>query len=541
MYKAFFGFKEQPFNISPDPRFLFLSRTHEDAFNQVVYGIRQRLGFIRVVGEVGTGKTILCRHLLSKLADEAATAYIFNPFLSQIELLRAINQDFGLPVAGGESEKQLVEDLNGFLMARQAAGRNAVLILDEAQNLEDKVLEQIRLLSNLETEREKLLQIVLVGQPELEAKLEKVHLRQLDQRIAIRVHLQTLNLEETERYIAHRLSIAGGRGNFQFLPEAFREIFRHTQGVPRKINLLCDRILLLSLVRETRSIDARAVEASAKDLGWRQPSLSGVQFPRFRTPAVLRWGRAAAVLIFLVGAAVLGHEIAGKMDFLGKAVGKLRGEAVTATVSAKAATPGKAEVADADREWRLQRLWSIREQLRLAVLKGGQHLSTAELADQYRMKSMTVTLTDSPPQAIAEPVLMQGWAQGTDRPELWVVSRASGAMLEVYDGQTKELKIEEPHLVPGKPVTLFLFYESRPGEDRILVAGDSGPEIEWLQRQLKELGYYRGAINGLFDEETRAAVKQVQSQHGLDSDGIAGPQTQILLTHLAGRPEKSKG
>ena len=263
MYKAFFEFKEQPFNITPDPRFLFLSRTHEEAFNQILYGIRQRLGFIRVVGEVGTGKTILCRCLLNRLADKAATAYIFNPFLSQLELLRAINQDFGLTATGTESEKQLIENLNQFLISEQACGRSAVLILDEAQNLEDKVLEQIRLLSNLETDREKLLQIILVGQPELETKLGKDHLRQLDQRIAVRVCLKSLTLEETEGYIAHRLSIAGGQGNLHFLPEAFREIFQHTQGIPRKINLLCDRVLLLSLLREIRSIDAKAVEFSA--------------------------------------------------------------------------------------------------------------------------------------------------------------------------------------------------------------------------------------------------------------------------------------
>ena len=541
MYKAFFEFKEQPFNITPDPRFLFLSRTHEEAFNQILYGIRQRLGFIRVVGEVGTGKTILCRCLLNRLADKAATAYIFNPFLSQLELLRAINQDFGLTATGTESEKQLIENLNQFLISEQACGRSAVLILDEAQNLEDKVLEQIRLLSNLETDREKLLQIILVGQPELETKLGKDHLRQLDQRIAVRVCLKSLTLEETEGYIAHRLSIAGGQGNLHFLPEAFREIFQHTQGIPRKINLLCDRVLLLGLVREVRSIDARAVETSAKDLGWRKASLPRITLPRFQGATILRWGRAAAVFVLLASAAVLGNEVARNGDFFIKAIARLRGEAVVTAVSAKSPAPRKVDVVAADREWRLQRLWSIREQLKLAALKDGPQTSTEALADHYQMKSMMVRLVESSPRTIAEPVLMQGWAQGTDHPELWVVASASGTTMEVYDGQTRELKKEEPHLVPGKPVTLFLFYESRPGEERILVAGDSGPEIERLQRQLKELGDYQGPVNGTFDEETRAAVKLVQKRHGLNSDGVAGPQTQILLTHLAGRPQKLKG
>lgn len=211
MYEAFYNFRERPFNLTPDPKYLFLSERHREALAHLLYGIRQRCGFILLTGEVGTGKTTLCRALLHSLDDDTEIALIFNPNLSAVELLQAVNREFGLPGLS-ESRKVLVDELNAHLLERRRAGKNLVLLVDEAQNLIPPVLEELRLLSNLETESEKLLQIVLIGQPELKELLARPELRQLDQRMSVRYHLETLNLNETAAYIDHRLHVAARRG-----------------------------------------------------------------------------------------------------------------------------------------------------------------------------------------------------------------------------------------------------------------------------------------------------------------------------------------
>jgi general secretion pathway protein A len=218
-----------------------------------LYGIEERKGFITVTGEVGTGKTLLCRALLNRLGRHVQTALIFNSFLSEIELLRSINEDFGIP-QGGATRKELIDHLNQYLIGEFSAGRNAVLIIDEAQNLASPVLEQIRMLSNLETERGKLLQIVLVGQPELRQQLARPELRQLNQRIALRYHIQPFSRQEAEDYINHRLVVAGSHGGVKFSRRALAAIYRLSAGIPRKINLLCDRAMLSAYVHASPRI-----------------------------------------------------------------------------------------------------------------------------------------------------------------------------------------------------------------------------------------------------------------------------------------------
>lgn len=255
MYCPFFGLQEKPFSITPDPRFLFLSPSHQEALGHLFYGIEERKGFIAVTGEVGTGKTLLCRALLDRLGRHVRTALIFNSFLSEIELLRSINEDFGIPPGGG-TRKELIDHLNQYLIDEFSAGRNAVLIIDEAQNLAPPVLEQIRMLSNLETERGKLLQIVLIGQPELRQQLSRPELRQLNQRIALRYHLQPFTRPETEDYINHRLVVAGSHGGVKFSRRALSAIFRLSEGIPERSTSsaivpccrpMCMRVALLNI------------------------------------------------------------------------------------------------------------------------------------------------------------------------------------------------------------------------------------------------------------------------------------------------------
>ena len=277
MYEAFFGLRVRPFNLTPNPDFLYLSHTHREVYAHLLYGMQNRAGFIEVTGEVGTGKTTILRTVLNDLdPDVFLAALIFNPKLTAVELLRAVNREFGISDEG-ESSARLIENLNHFLLEENRAGRVPVLVIDEAQNLSGDVLEQIRLLSNLETETEKLIQIVLAGQPELGQVLSRPELRQLDQRIAVRFHLTPLSDRETRDYIRHRLKIAGRPDGELFAPGALKRIHRLSGGVPRLINILCDRTRLVGYAEGVGRMTRREVMQASREMtrdirktGWRR-------------------------------------------------------------------------------------------------------------------------------------------------------------------------------------------------------------------------------------------------------------------------------
>jgi len=268
MYEEFYGLSASPFSITPDPRYLFFSRRHREAFEHMLYGITQRKGFIQITGEVGTGKSTLCRAVLEQLRDAYSTALILNPVMTGIQLLRAILHEFGLADRGNDRVR-LMQRLNAFLLEKAHAGHDVVLFIDEAQDLSDELLEEVRLLSNLETDDRKLLQIVLIGQSELKKKLDQSDLRQLRQRITVRYHLGPIEREETEAYILHRLSIAGSNGRPTFTPAAFRAIHRHSRGVPRLINAICDKTLLAGYVEGRDHLGWPQVRRAVRDLDGR--------------------------------------------------------------------------------------------------------------------------------------------------------------------------------------------------------------------------------------------------------------------------------
>ena len=265
MYLEYYGLAEPPFNITPNPRFLFYSAKHREAFNHLLYGIRERKGFVQLTGEVGAGKTTLCRAMLEQLGARFSTALILNPVLDADQLMKAVAMEFGLNVKGLD-RLETVAAINEFLLKQLERDLDAVLIIDEAQDLTNELLEQVRLLSNLETDDRKLLQIVLMGQPELRDRLDDHRLRQLRQRITVRYHLRPLKLSEVGQYIQHRLHVSGSKGPPYFTSPALWRIHGYSQGVPRLINAVCDKCLLAGYVQQRDKIDYRMVGLAIREL-----------------------------------------------------------------------------------------------------------------------------------------------------------------------------------------------------------------------------------------------------------------------------------
>ncbi len=265
MYLEYYGLKQTPFDITPNPRFLFHSQKHHEAFNHLLYGIRERKGFVQLTGEVGAGKTTLCRALLEKLDANFSTALILNPVLNADELMKAIATEFGLNVKGCD-RLETIAAISEFLLQQIAQGRETVLIIDEAQNLTEDLLEQVRLISNIETDDRKLLQIVLMGQPELRDRLNSHRLRQLRQRITVRYHLTPLSRAEVGHYIRHRLEYAGAKGRPEFTRFALWRVFNYSRGIPRLINAVCDKALLAGFVEQSDRINYRMVGCAIREL-----------------------------------------------------------------------------------------------------------------------------------------------------------------------------------------------------------------------------------------------------------------------------------
>lgn len=265
MYLDYYGLTEPPFDITPNPRFLFYSAKHREAFNHLVYGIRERKGFVQLTGEVGAGKTTLCRAMLEQLDGHYSTALILNPVMSADQLMKAIATEFGMVVRGLDRLETLGA-INEFLLKQAERGKESVLIIDEAQDLTDDLLEQVRLLSNLETDDRKLLQIVLMGQPELRDRLNNPRLRQLRQRITVRYHLQPLNHHEVSHYIQHRLEVSGAKGAPYFTRPALWRVNHYSSGIPRLVNAVCDKALLAGFVRQTDRITLGMVNLAVREL-----------------------------------------------------------------------------------------------------------------------------------------------------------------------------------------------------------------------------------------------------------------------------------
>jgi general secretion pathway protein A len=532
MYSSFFGFREKPFTITPNPRFIFLSKNHKEAFAHLLYGIDTHAGFIELTGEVGTGKTTVLRALLNQLgSDTYRTALIFNPSLSAIELLQNINHEYGIP-CDEQKNSFLLHSLNQFLLQQNAEGRTIVLVIDEAQNLDPQVLEQIRLISNLETEKEKLIQIVLVGQPELREKLKKPELRQLSQRITVRYHLCQMDFSDSAEYIEHRLEVAAGQRLEIFSPGALKRIFRYSGGLPRLINAICDRALLIAYTKGCREVSARMVDAAFSDVR--------KQEPRVLLSRLFRYAATAAVAILSVFGlygifggltastetstsspvavmnklSLLQSEKSASADLHAQLARKTEGESAVAAFNAIARIWGvvpipleKASAESADLE-----KFADRRGLRLARNNGN-------LGALLRL--------DYP--AILELTLHGGGGVryvsllGTESGGL-IVSPPFQGRKTISSSELEKFWSGRSYL-PWKNVLNLPLVSRR---------GDSGEPIQSLKQLLAKAGFYRGPFTDVFDEPMLASVKRFQAAQGIEADGIVGGRTLLLLYRTGG-------
>ncbi len=520
MYLPFYGLNAAPFAITPDPRFVFLSERHRDALAHLLYGIGQggSGGFVQLTGEVGTGKTTLCRLLLEQLPENTRVALILNPRLSPVELLEAIGEELHLDLDGARgSLKALVDRLNAFLLSAYAQGLRVVLIIDEAQNLSFEALEQVRLLTNLETATQKLLQIILLGQPELRDMLARDDLRQLAQRITARFHLTPLSEAETEAYLRHRLAVAGS-ARFPFTRLAVRRIHHHAQGVPRLINVIADRALMAGYVQEElqigeRSVDRAAREALASPMRRAFPWLAAVGALALLALSLWWWQRgdpasstAATTPVDAVADAPADSSPSGSHPVL----------LDSAALHDLAAANGR----ESRLAWRrLLALWKLSSDLvnvptaqRCApLLAPGIYClrssgSLGKLAKLDRPVLLHLTL----PEGDAWAVLL---GIGETQVRLWIggerVNVARNALEDLWLGEFQVLWVGDVAL------------------SGVLRRGDTGAGVDALARLLRQQNMLRDTDTGpwIFDSAMESAVRRLQMAHGLIPDGIAGPET----------------
>jgi general secretion pathway protein A len=577
MYNSYYGFKERPFQLVPNPAYLYLSRSHEEAMAHLVYAISQGDGFVEITGEVGTGKTTLCRAVLENLDEHTEAAYIFNPKLDSLQLLKAINDEFGV-ASNADSAKELIDALNAFLMKKRMEGTKVVLIIDEAQNLNKDVLEQLRLLSNLETTTSKLIQIILVGQPELGEMLDSHELRQLGQRITLSCYLTPLSYKETREYVAHRIQVASQKPEVSFTRGALRAIYRYSGGIPRLINISCDRALLTAYGLNRKKISGPIARASIRELAARGDvkRLTLQRRKRLSLSMGVLLGVFVAVLYLASLFLIIHRSVDLKINSLIQS-GEIERPKVTQRVDpvnkpqpgggAFAMTqdnpgPGQ-ERGEGSAEPRARKQFSPVAVSDLAVvLAKVNRRSSRELA----MKAM-IDLWSGTPEDSA---LLSD--MGDDQTFFKVAARQNGLLIQRVEGDFESLlKLNLPAVLEfylqGGGTPRYLTLAKTNDEDVVLLGGEMeegiqvdrdqltsywsrvayvawkdfldlpgtvspqspGDSVLTLKMFMHELGYKDLDITPIYDLKTAKAIKQVQRDHGIAADGVVGPMTKIAL------------
>jgi general secretion pathway protein A len=539
MYASYFGLKQEPFSIAPDPRLLFMSERHREALAHLLYGVGGGGGFVLLTGEIGTGKTTVCQLFLEQVPAHCNVAYIFNPKLTVTELLQSVCEEFHIalqPQQRTATVKDYLDPLNAFLLREHAAGRNSVLIIDEAQNLSADVLEQLRLLTNLETRERKLLQIVLIGQPELRSMLARPDLEQLAQRVIARYHLQALTEAETAQYVQHRLEAAGLTQPLPFDRRALRRIHQATRGVPRRINLLCDRALLGAFAGGQPRVDRAIVDKAASEVFDQapQPTLAGWR----RAAAVLGVGLAAGAGLWAVAsnrpapppptnAAVLGTAPVAKPVVPASQAVATAAPAVAAASPAAAPAAAPTLLSDEDQAWReLARAW------KLAPGEGDACRALQREQVECFSRPMTLALI----RQLGRPGIVTLDAN-TGKPSYALLTglTADSATLRAGDS---EQTVTLPALAARWRGEFATLWRAPPGYSSSIAERQRGPVVDWMAATLAKVdGAPAAGGKQILDAALRSRVLAFQLAQGLPADGRPGPMTFMQLNRAAGVEE----
>jgi general secretion pathway protein A len=525
MYCEYYEFSEKPFTVTPNPRFIFLSKNHQEAFAHLLYGIDNHAGFIELTGEIGTGKTTVLRTLLGQLDENVyRTALIFNPCMSATELLRSINREYGIP-GEGLSNAELLRELNRFLLREKAAGRTIVLVIDESQNLEPPVLEQIRLISNLETETDKLIQIVLAGQPELGSLLERPELRQLAQRITVRYHLRPMDFDDTNKYIGHRLGMVGHGLTVRFTPSALKRIYRFSGGIPRLINIVCDRALLVGYAEGYREITRRTINVAIgeikRDNDFRSRTFrlwaGGVCLAAVLSLSLLfalkkgphRWPVHPGGAVHDTTASADQGSLAGPDDIKKGFAGLGEKDSFLQSFNA------------------LAKIWNV---VPVKIYHGAnppgginQLASKRDLRPVF-LKGDLKTLLDAD-----SPALLEFKVPGTAGSRYRALIGVEGDRLLIAPPLSGRTSIAAGELGACWTGRACIFWKNFLDIPLLPAAGAKGPDVARLQKVLASAGFYKGVGSGVYDRTTADAVKAFQRAKGLDPDGKVGGKTLLFL------------
>ncbi len=555
MYKQFFGLKERPFHLTPNPAFLYLSKSHEEALAHLTYALSQGDGFVEITGEVGAGKTTLCRAFLENLDESTNAAYIFNPKLDAIQLLKTINDEFGVD-SSADTAKELIDNLNAFLMQSKADGKKTILLIDEAQNLTPSVLEQLRLLSNLETTTDKLLQIILVGQPELGIMLDSYELRQLGQRITLSCFLAPLNFKETKEYINHRLHIAASKQTIRFDNASLKRIHRYSQGVPRRINIVCDRVLLTAFGLDSTKITGKITKMAIRELSGRNA------FKKKRRP-FLKYAFAALILISAISIGVAIYSFQSITNSDANAPGapneKKHANQTTALASANGSQPlESANGAATDVKNSAQALGELilnaqqpltRQMAVQTILSHWQiQYEKTEGLDiieddltffQTAMKSAglsihTIDWNFALVEKLNLPLIIRIRVDERDSSEYLVLVRIKNHKAMLQGGvSASSIEIDVNALTADLIDTVFIPWKNYRNLKGVIPREAPDDSLLALKVLLRDIGFPNIPINTDYDRETEDAVKRVQLKHGLPVDGVVGVLTKIILYNEA--------
>ncbi len=525
MYQDFFHLTELPFTISPDPHFVYMSSRHQEGLAHLLYGIRQGGGFVSLTGEVGTGKTTLCECLLEQLPEEVNLALVLNPKLDAVDLVATMCDELGIDYQPDMGIKQLVDRLNRFLLDGHAKGRRTVLIIDEAQNLSFDVLEQVRLLTNLETSKHKLLQIILVGQPELQDMLQLPRLRQLNQRITARFHLRPLNEFETEQYIHHRLKRSQGETEL-FSKACCRRIHQLSNGVPRIINLLCDRAMLGAYVDEEDKVSLPHIHQAALEVDERL--LQHCESPRMK------------ILLLLLVASLIGALVYHLPVESPPAGAGYFAEPAELELAEETAVPVEKEAEDRDDipELKLSQFLAKEKPGLTSAFSALMTLWGVPEIEIQRCKDSRISCLADQGQwqdvlTLNRPVILELQLSDDERYHLLMTGVENGRPVFLHNQDALSFPLFD--VLQTWRGLFFLAWQPPEQGVTLVYPGQSSPAILWLRQQFEKNAIYaEGSMSPLFDQKLKAHVVAFQRQHYLEPDGILGPRTFIHLLNMDG-------